>query len=76
MGEADPRSRKLIKRVTGFEPESGMTDDGMCFLRIGDIELVAGAGLWSDPSAWQHVDGSLRVSWAGQTVFIAVAKAD
>lgn len=74
MGEADPRSRKLIKQVTGFEPEWVTTEDGMLLLRIGDFEMAAWPGLWSDPHAWQHEDGLLRVTWAGQNVFIPVAK--
>lgn len=69
MGEANSEAVALIAKLTGYEPRSGRTEDGRQCLHIGDTVVVAESySLWSDPSAWQHDDGSLTVRWGGQIV--------
>lgn len=73
MGESTPQASKLIRQVTGHEPILECRDDGSFLLRIGQIQMVAEMGLWSDPGAWQQADGSLVVTWANQSVLIPAA---
>lgn len=73
MGETNHEARRLIAEVLGSEPELVMNDDGTMSLRLGDIVLTAEAAFWSDPSAYLHTDGTLTVSWGGQTVRIPPA---
>lgn len=70
MGETNERSKKLIGRVLGHEPQAVMNEDGTMSLHLGQIVITAEAALWSDPSAFLHADGTLTVSWGGQLVRI------
>jgi len=69
MGEANPNAIAVIEQFVGRPLRYGETPEGQQCLHIGDKVMVAyGLGLWSDPSAYLHDDGSLTVCWAGQMV--------
>jgi hypothetical protein len=47
-----------------------MNPDGTMSLRMGHIIINAEMALWSNPSAYLHGDGTLKVPWGGQMVHI------
>jgi hypothetical protein len=68
MGESNPYATNLISELTGHTLVHGETVDGHQSLTIGDIVMVATCfSLWSDPTAYQHDDRTLSVSWGGQS---------
>lgn len=68
MGEVNPEARQMIARVLGKEPEQVANASGTLSLHMGCAVITAEAALWSEPSAFQHADGTLTVSWGGQSV--------
>jgi len=71
MGESNLWAMNMIAELTGSTPVYGETEDGRQSLTIGDAVIVAKHfGLWSDPTAYQHSDRSLTVSWGGQSATI------
>jgi hypothetical protein len=68
MGESNPDAMNLITELTGHTPVYGETEDGEQSLTIGEFVIVATRFcLWGDPTAYQHNDRTLTVSWGGQS---------
>ena len=68
MGECNPYAMDLISELTGHTPVYGETEDGQQSLTIGQVAIVATRfSLWGDPTAYQHDDRTLTVSWGGQS---------
>jgi hypothetical protein len=61
----------MITRVLGKEPEQVTNANGTLSLHLGYAVITAEAALWSDPSAFQHADRTLTVSWGGQPLRIS-----
>jgi hypothetical protein len=71
VGEVNPEARLMITRVLGKEPEQVTNANGTLSLHLGYAVITAEAALWSDPSAFQHADRTLTVSWGGQPLRIS-----